>query len=388
MAEPFKNLINAETVRHTALHLKKAWPAFPRAHFEKQATQGLESLEMKARAMHIATALEAHLPPAFAAACDVLEASLAPPKPFTPEGEPVGLAATEHGVSGWVIWSFGEFVARRGMHDVPRALQCLHALTQRFSAEFAIRYFLEKHPKETLATLKTWVGDPSPHVRRLVSEGSRTRLPWGIRLHAFIANPVPTLRLVRTLQDDPSSYVRRSVANHLNDIAKDHPALIASWVHEHLPNAPKERIALLRHASRGLVKRGDPDTLKAWGVGHAFYGSVALSLTPKRACIGEHVALCAVLTSKAKRKQALIVDYVVHYVTAKGKPSAKVRKGWKLQMDPGETRTLTKKHSLKVVTTRKLYPGAHRLEILINGTPQAEAVFLLHKRVGGTGTRG
>jgi 3-methyladenine DNA glycosylase AlkC len=61
-------------------------------------------------------------------------------------------------------------------------------------------------------------------VRRLVSEGSRPRLPWGLQLKALVADPSPTLPLLRALQDDPSEYVRRSVANHLNDIAKDHPA--------------------------------------------------------------------------------------------------------------------------------------------------------------------
>jgi 3-methyladenine DNA glycosylase AlkC len=114
------------------------------------------------------------------------------------------------------------------MIDVPRALRCLHALTQRFTAEFAIRPFIVQHPQRTLATLQRWVHDPSAHVRRLVSEGSRPRLPWGLRLQALVRDPSPTLPLLRALQDDPSAYVRRSVANHLNDIAKDHPALVVA----------------------------------------------------------------------------------------------------------------------------------------------------------------
>jgi 3-methyladenine DNA glycosylase AlkC len=377
MAEPFKNLINAETVVHTAKHLSKAWPAFPRAKFAKDASTGLDALEMKARAMQIATALEAHLPQDFEKACAILEASLAPPLPLDADGEPIGLTerARATGMSGWVIWSVGEFVVRRGMHDVPRALACLHVLTQRFSAEFAIRPFLEQHPAESFKALRRWVTDPSAHVRRLVSEGSRTRLPWGIRLHALIADPSPALALVAKLQDDESAYVRRSVANHLNDVAKDHPDRIAQWVKEHLENASPARVALLRHASRSLVKQGHAETLRAWGVGTQLKGSATLTVSPKRVRIGEHIDLAVAVTSTAKDAQTLVVDYAVHYVMANGKPSVKVRKGWKLQLAPREERSLKKQLSLKVVSTRTLYPGVHRVQLLVNGKPAAEASF-------------
>ena len=150
-----------------------------------------------------------------------------------------------------------------------RALPTLAELTQRFTAEFAIRPFISRHPQPTLDTLARWVHDPSAHVRRLVSEGSRPRLPWGLRLQALVQDPSPTLPLLRALQDDPSAYVRRSVANHLNDIAKDHPDLVARWVGEHRAGASAERAALLRHASRTLIKKGHPEVLAAWGLDHA-----------------------------------------------------------------------------------------------------------------------
>ena len=259
VAEPFKLLIHAGTVVAMGRHLRRAWPAFDAVRFETLAGAGLDALELKARAMQLADALEATLPADFALAADVIEASLAPPLPLDDRGEPAGLAEADSsaGLSGWALWSLGEVVARRGLNDVPRALRCLHALTQRFTAEFAIRPFIARHPQPTLDTLARWVHDPSAHVRRLVSEGSRPRLPWGLRLQALVQDPTPTLPLLRALQDDPSTYVRRSVANHLNDIAKDHPALVADWLATHLPGAGAERTALLRHASRGLVKAGD-----------------------------------------------------------------------------------------------------------------------------------
>jgi len=195
MAEPFKLLINPQTVRDAGAHLQRTWPAFDRQAFEALAIDGLDALEFKARAMRVADALTQTLPTDFGQACAVLEASLAPPSPFDAKGEPVSLDEQQRqtGLTGWVLWSAGEYVARHGMSEVPRALACLHALTQRFTAEFAIRPFLQRHPKTTLNALQSWVRDPSPHVRRLVSEGSRPRLPWACACTAMVADPTPTL---------------------------------------------------------------------------------------------------------------------------------------------------------------------------------------------------
>ena len=378
--EPFKNLINTGTVARAGLHLQRVWPAFDRKGFAQQATQGLDALEFKARAMQLADALQATLPTRFADAAAVLEASLAPPIPLDSQGEPAGLsdAQSNEGLSGWVVWSMGEFVARQGMGDVPRALRCLHALTQRFSAEFAIRPFIQQHPAVALDTLRGWVNDPSAHVRRLVSEGSRPRLPWGLRLQALVADPAPTLPLLRALQDDPSAYVRRSVANHLNDVAKDHPDLVAGWVREHLPAASAQRSALLRHASRGLVKHGHAPTLAAWGLGQGLQGQASLVLSVQRVAVGGEVELGVSLTSNSRTPQPLVVDYVVHHVRANGSTSPKVFKGWKLTLAPGETRDLSKRHSLRPVTTRTLYPGTHRVELSVNGQVMADARFELN----------
>ncbi len=377
--EPFKNLINRDTVAATSAHLRRAWPRFDRKRFEAQATQGLEALEFKARAMQMADALQAALPDDFAHACEVLQASLAPPLALDAKGEPVShtpeVAAS--GVAGWAVWSMGEFVARRGVRNVPTALACLHALTQRFTAEFAIRPLIQQHPAAVFHTLGRWLDDPSAHVRRLVSEGSRPRLPWGLRLQALVADPSPTLPLLRALQDDASSYVRRSVANHLNDIAKDHPDLVAGWVRDHLIDAPGERSALLRHASRGLIKSGHAPTLAAWGLASGLKGEASLKLSAARAAVGGEIGLNVVLRSSARKPQLLEVDYAVHHVRANGSLSPKVFKGWKLTLAAGEERVFTKTHSLRPVTTRTLYPGQHKVEIRVNGVALAEAAFIL-----------
>ncbi len=373
MAEPFKNFLNAGLVREAAAHLAKHTPGFDAEAFIRRASSGLEALELKARSLHICAALEATLPQDFPRAAAALEAALAPP---TPEGgdAPTGL---EGGLRGWILWPVGEYIARHGQAQPERALAALHALTQPFTAEFAIRPFIVQHPQLSLATLARWASDPSHHVRRLVSEGSRPRLPWGLQLKALVQDPSPTLPLLLALQDDPSDYVRRSVANHLNDIAKDHPALVAQWLRDHLPGAPPPRRALLKHASRTLIKAGDPAVLKAWGLGAAFKGEARLCLSPSKITLGGEVTLTLQLRSTSPQPQRLAVDYAVHHVKAHGGTRAKVFKGWQLELPPRAEVTLTKRHPVKPITTRRYHAGRHGVAVQVNGGVVAESSFQL-----------
>ena len=374
MAEPFKNLLSVDLVRQAAVHLKRSAPGFDAAHFKHLATTGLDALEMKARAMHICAALEATLPGDFNTAAQALTDALAPAE----AGEQMAqLHGLKQGLRGWILWPVGEYIARHGQDDPKVALQALHALTQRFTAEFAIRPFIVKHPDLTFNTLQRWAHDDSSHVRRLVSEGSRPRLPWGLQLKSLIADPSPTLPLLLALQDDASEYVRRSVANHLNDIAKDHPQRVAQWLHEHMPSAPAARRALLRHASRTLIKTGDAQVLKAWGLGGTFKGSATLTLAPARVVLGGEVMLTLQLQSDAKRAQKLAIDYLVHHVKAHGGTSPKVFKGWQIDLPPGAQVTLKKRHSLRPITTRRYHAGEHGVAVQINGRVVTEHSFVL-----------
>ena len=151
--------------------------------------------------------------------------------------------------------------------------------------------------------------------------------------------------------------------------------MVADWLQRHLPEASAERRALLRHASRSLIKAGDAAVLAAWGQGAALEGRAALAVTPAQITLGERVGLSATLTSLSRRPQALVVDYVVHHVKANGSTSPKVFKGWNLTLSPGETRTLVKQHAVRPITTRVYYPGAHRVDLQVNGAVLASAVF-------------
>ena len=372
--EPFKNLISPQVVRDCAEHLSRAWPQFDRKTFERLGLNGLERLEFKARAEHLCNALEATLPSDFAQAAAILEASLAPaPRDASLDAQ----RTTPEGLAGWALWPLTTYIARHGLNEPRRALEALHAMTQRFTAEFAIRPFIAQHPQLAFAMLERWTRDPSAHVRRLVSEGSRPRLPWGMRLPALVADPSRALPLLAVLQDDPSEYVRRSVANHLNDIAKDHADLVADWVARHLVDASAERRALLRHASRTLIKSGHTPTLRAWGLAQRLRGGVQFELSKRRVAVGGSIELRVSLTSNSARRQSLAIDYVVHHVRANGRTSPKAFKGWTLTLDAGESRDLHKAHSLREVTTRRYHPGTHVIELRVNGRTEASTSFEL-----------
>ncbi len=381
MAEPFKNFINAEGVEAAAHHLARAWPDFDAAGFITTVAPRLEALELKARAMCVADALERFLPADFLTAAPIIERALAPVEARA--GQMV-TAAIPGGLAGWFCWPVGEFVARRGLPHPDRALHCLREITKRFTAEFAIRPFVQTYPALVFETLAAWVHDPDEHVRRLVSEGTRPRLPWGMQLRALVANPSPALPLLEALLDDPSDYVRRSVANHLNDISRDHPDVVADFIERHLGTASAERRALLRHASRTLVKRGHARTLHAWGRGAPFEGSVELRLSPASITMGERLQLDVVLISDTNRDQPVTVDYIVHHVRRDGLHSPKVFKGWQATVGSGESVVLRRTHHVKPITTRRYYSGVHRVDVQVNGVACAAAEFVLVLSPSGT----
>jgi 3-methyladenine DNA glycosylase AlkC len=271
------------------------------------------------------------------------------------------------------------YVAEYGVDDLETSLGLQYELTKRFTAEFSIRVFLERYPEQTLARLRVWARDPDVHVRRLVSEGTRPRLPWAPRLRAFQRDPRPVLALLELLKDDPELYVRRSVANNLNDIGKDHPELLFATARRWLEDASPERQWLVKHALRSAVKRGEAGALQALGYGRKAAARIAdVRVTPRRVKIGGTVTLAFAVASTARRQQALLIDVRVHFVKANGQTSPKVFKLKQLDLAAGESAHLSTKVSLRQMTTRKHYPGKHTVEVLVNGTAFPVGEFVVH----------
>ena len=373
MPEPFKNLFNPALIAAMGAHLRNADPAFEREAFISAACDGLDALEMKERAAHIQAALDPLLPADFRAACRLMLASLSPKTDEDWKAEDIETL----GICGWAVMPLAEIVAARGQDDFDHAMGVLAEMTKRFTSEFAVRPFFIADPARAVKIAETWTEDDNYHVRRFASEGSRPRLPWGLRLQCFVEDPQPLIPLLTRLRDDPSEYVRRSVANSLNDIAKDHPDLIAEIAADWLQDAPKDRVRLVRHACRTLIKAGHAPTLAALGYGPAQVKASPIALGAPVVNMGGALDFSVTLTSQAKTTQPLIVDYVIHHRKANGATSPKTFKWKVLDLAAGKSVTLSKAHAIKPITTRVYYAGQHAVEVQINGRSYGDAAFEL-----------
>lgn len=370
MIEPFKNWLGRAAICGMADHLARVAPDFHETGFDDYgfiayATYGLDDLELKQRSNRICDALERYLPNDFQTAANILVASLEPSSDISLSDMETGI--TQQGIRGWPVAPMADYIARRGQHDVALSLGVLKEMTTRSSSEFAIRPFLDNHTQTTLKIITPWCRDDNEHVRRLVSEDTRPRLPWGMRLHQFVKDPAPVVTLLERLRDDPSEYVRRSVANNLNDMAKDHADMVADLAQRWIRDAPPERARLIRHGLRTLIKAGHPGALAALGYGPARIALARFEILTPAITLGGAVEFSLALSSTAKSNQPLIIDYAVHHMRANGRATPKVFKWKTVTLKPGEILNATRRHAIRPITTRRYYPGQHRVEVLING---------------------
>ncbi|MEH6825503.1 MAG: DNA alkylation repair protein [Motiliproteus sp.] len=358
MPEPLKNSFGRDIPTWIADRVKAAHPVFDADTFLCEVSDGYDDLELTPRGWRIAHCLHRHLPAEYPEAVEILLASLGP-------------EITDTKLTGMESFRYLPhvlFVAEYGINHFELSMQAQYALTQCFTAEFSIRAFIKKYPKQTLARLRQWAGDDNVHVRRLVSEGTRPRLPWASRLALFQYDPGPVLELLELLKDDPELYVRRSVANNLNDIGKDNPDRLFATAARWSEGASDERQWLIRHALRSAVKRGETGALAVLGFSAQPKVEIRqIEINPHRVCIGENVRLAFDLVSSSAKPQRLQVDFQIHYVKANGATRAKVFKLRSLDFAPGQTVRLQKQVSCREMSTRRHYPGKHRIDLLING---------------------
>jgi 3-methyladenine DNA glycosylase AlkC len=360
----FKDWIDARVVRTIGERIAVGEPDFDAKRFIAAGRRGLADMELRARVSHLIACLHAELPQPFPRALAAIVRAVE----TDDDDEPV--------LRGFAVWPLIDYVGDHGVAHRKISLDGLRRMTSRFSAEFAIRPFLDAEPDPVLAELHRWAAEGDEHVRRLASEGTRPRLPWGRRLRGFVAEPGPVIELLERLRDDPSEYVRRSVANNLNDIAKDHPDRVAKLAKRWMRGASDERAKLVRHALRSLVKQGHAGALAVLG----FSSNVAVSVgpvavSPSRIALGEAIELAFDVTSTAKKAQRLVIDYAVHFVKSNGSRSAKVFKLKTASIGAGERLSVRKRHKVAPVTIRRHYPGVHGVEILVNGTSVGTADF-------------
>ena len=375
MPEPFKNAFNLQLITGMSIHFQSQWPAFDADAFIRAASHDLNALELKQRSDQIMLAMVEFLPADFNQATDIIHASLAPESDTMDSS--IHKSSHDNGILGWAIMPIAHYVGLHGQDHLDVSMALFKALTKRFTSEFGIRFLLLKSPQHTLSILKQWTRDDDKHVRRLVSEGTRPRLPWAMRLPPFINDPAPVLELLELLKDDDEEYVRRSVANNLNDIAKDHPDIVTDIAEKWMRSASPQRQKLIRHACRTLIKQGNQKVLKIFGYEPANIQPVTTTISTPSVVFGDALKFSITIVSKSSQPQALMIDYVIHHQKANGQTSPKVFK-WRIKsLLPNAPLKLIKKHRIKPITTRKYYPGLHKVEVMINGVSVSTADFQL-----------
>ena len=175
-APKLRNVLNLKVVNGLSQNIKKTYPQFQDKKFLEFINPKLDELTLKERVKLIREGLEKYLPKDFNQAANILINSL---------GNELALKDGETDWSSFIIWPQTDYIAKNGLDNFDSSMKALYEMTKRFTAEWAIRPFIEQNPTKTLELLKIWAVDSNLHVRRLASEGSRPRLPWGMALKDF-----------------------------------------------------------------------------------------------------------------------------------------------------------------------------------------------------------
>lgn len=360
MAEPLKNLFTKEITADFGRRLERIQPSFQASAFtDRVFDTDWEGRELKERMRHISDSLAATLLLDFPDSIgDILQVVRELRQDSTTE------------------FSFGhmflpDYVEVYGLDHYELAVAAMEEVTQLISCEFAVRPYLRDFPEEMEAQMLSWSLHPNRQVRRLASEGFRPRLPWGMGIPRLKADPAPILPVLENLRQDPCEIVRRSVANNLNDISKDHPGLVLEiagrWLGQHA-----DTDKLVKHALRGLLKQGHPEALRLMGYGDA--DAIVVRHwrgEPMALRIGESWEFGFEI--RLASPQRIRLEYAIDFVKARGQASRKVFQIAEGDYDAG-THVFRRKHSFQERTTRKHYPGAHRVTLVVNGVDRDHLV--------------
>ncbi|MBT5856152.1 hypothetical protein HOH87_05920 [bacterium] len=356
--EPFKNLFNKKSIGDLGKQITIVESTFDFKKFMSLVFDSeWKNRELKERLRHITLCLGKTLPSDFKKATDTLIA--------------VSKASLENRFEYLVL---PDYIEVFGLDHWDIAVPALKELTKSSTSEGAVRPFIIKDQARMLATMLEWTQDKDVHVRRLASEGCRPRLPWMIALPALKKDPTPILPILEALKNDPERYVQLSVANNLNDIAKDHPDLTLSTAQK-WKGTSKSTDWVVKHACRTLLKKGIPGALRLFGFDDPKDIVISnLNLSTSSLKIGDK--LLFKFNLNCKKPGRLRLEYVIDYVKASGKTSPKVFQiGERTQTKLNDTVKSTQ--SFADVSIRKHYPGTHHITIRVNGEEKASTSFEL-----------
>lgn len=373
MAEKFSlkdALFNAEKVTLLASQIKHVFPSFESGSFIATVVGRFPDLELKQRISWITENLRTYLPKEYRAAVAIIL------KAIPPQLDP---NKRDNDFGDFIYAPYNDFLARYGCtkQNLAFSLQAMKEITKRFSAEDAIRYFINSFPEETFEHLSDWATDPNYHVRRLVSEGTRPKLPWSQKISTSVDRPIA---LLNTLFADPTRYVTRSVANHMNDISKVNPELVLQTLDRWEKSGkqhPLEMEYIIKHSLRTLVKQGYGGAIQFLKFSADPQVDVSeLTIATPHVRVGEALVFSFTLT--AQKDERLIVDYVIYFQSKTGTlTNKKIFKIKQYEVQNGAVLHIEKRHPLRVMTTRALYPGKHMVEVQVNGKKVGRREFLV-----------
>lgn len=356
-APALKEIFNAERLQHIASEMSAVYPAFKAKAFLKHANQGLAELSVMQRMARVSESLHAVLPLDYEDSLEVLR-ELAPRLN-----------------SGFVSMCLPHYVASYGGHAFDTSMQALKYFTTFGSSEFAICHFLRSDLARALELMHDWTQDQNHHVRRLASEGTRPRLPWSFRLEAVQANPQLAAGILERLKADDSLYVRKSVANHLNDVTKEHPEWVLDTI-EGWPLENKHTAWIAKHALRSLIKQGELRALTVIGAGaKAEVELLDVRVEPAVVRLGEAITLSFTVKSTVAYEQRLVIDYAIDYVKANGGVSGKVFKLKTVELAGFEEVVVGRRQVIRDFTTRRHFLGRHGVRVMVNGEVLGSVAF-------------
>ncbi|MGQ1788450.1 DNA alkylation repair protein [Saccharicrinis sp. GN24d3] len=370
MAELFKNLFSKELMCNVSESIAHVNCDFYKQDFlSKIFIESWEEMEFKERMHHIAMVVRTQLSDDFNECVNELY-----------------LMITYLKSSGADKFKFAELayifipdiIEKYGMEHFDTSVVAFEAITPFTSCEFAVRPFIIQYQDEMLDKVMEWTKHENEHVRRLASEGSRSRLPWGMAIQSLKSNPEPVLPILEALKNDSSEYVRKSVANNLNDISKDNPETVIEVAKRWKGNT-KETDWIVKHACRTLLKAGNSEVLQLFGFAPPDKIEVNdLTLINENLKMGDELEFSFSLNNLSSKSEKVRLEYAIYYMKKNGSLSKKVYKISEKEYAANSVTKVVRKQSFKIVTTRKFYVGEHILSVIINGQEIEERTFELN----------
>lgn len=367
MAEPLKAIYSEQFFTSYLKDVKHLLPDFNDKLFVQQIfSEDWEQKELKQRMTHIAFVLRNFLdssyPKAIQQIIDLIQ---------------IHRSDKSNGFNFECMF-YPEFVSNFGLDDVESSVYAMEHITQFTSCEFAVRHFLNTYPEQIIAQMQAWSKHPHAYVRRLASEGMRTKLPWAIKVPILVNEPHHIHPILETLVNDESEWVRKSVANNLNDLSKDFPDFVKDFTKKWM-NHSDEVNKVMKHACRTMLKKGDMECLELFGVSH----NTAIDLRNFKVLtptlnIGDSLSFEFQLENKGNEDVLLRIEYFIYFLRGKLAHYPKIFKISEKTLKGNSTQTIQKSHSFKEITTRKYYPGEHFISVVINGRESEKITFKLN----------